>query len=66
MIKKDFNDKILTKEELIELFENEDIKDTGKGWFLENQEIDIVAIHEVEPKYLQDVANAKTYKIIYK
>lgn len=66
MIKKDFNDKILTKEELIELFENEDIKDTGKGWFLDNQEIDIIAIHEVEPKYLQDVANAKTYKIIYK
>ncbi len=66
MIKKDFDEKILTKEELIELFENGEIRDTGKGWFLEDQEIEIIALHDVDPKFLQDIANAKNYKILYK
>ena len=26
--------------------------------------IEIIALHEIEPKFLQDLANAKLYKII--
>ena len=57
---------IVSKEELIELFEKEKIIDTGKGWYMDDSFIDIIALHEVEPKFLQDLANAKFYKIIKK
>ena len=57
---------IVSKEELIELFEKEKIIDTGKGWYMEDSFIDIIALHEIEPKFLQDLANAKLYKIIKK
>ena len=42
------------------------IIDTGKGWFMDDCFVDIIALHEVEPKFLQDLANAKFYKIIKK
>ena len=42
------------------------IIDTGKGWFMDDNFVDIIALHEVEPKFLQDLANAKFYKIIKK
>lgn len=59
-------DLIVSKEELIELFEDERIKDTGKNWVFDDNIIELVALHDIEPKYLQDVANAKFYKIIFK
>lgn len=57
---------IVSKEELIEMFENQKILDTGKGWIMNNEEIEIVALHEVDPKFLQDITNAKFYKLIPK
>ncbi|MBL3519932.1 hypothetical protein ACNSOP_10455 [Aliarcobacter lanthieri] len=57
---------IVSKEELIEMFESEKIMDTGKGWYMDNSIVDIIALHEIEPKFLQDIANAKLYKIIKK
>lgn len=57
---------ILSKEELIQLFEEEKIKDTGHGWLMEGKEVDIIALHDVDPKFLQDVTNAKFYKLIFK
>ena len=57
---------IVSKEELIELFEKEKIIDTGKGWYMDDSFIDIIALHEIEPKFHQDLANAKLYKIIKK
>lgn len=54
---------ILSKDELKKLFKEKKIIDTGKGWFYNNKEIDIIAIHEVEPKYLLDIARAEFYKI---
>lgn len=57
---------IVSKEELIKLFEDEKVIDTGHGWLMEENEIDILALHEVDPKFLQDVTNAKFYKIIPK
>ena len=57
---------IVSKEELIQLFENQKILDTGRGWLMEGKFIDIIALHDVEPKFLQDISNAKFYKLIIK
>jgi hypothetical protein len=57
---------IVSKEELIQLFEDNVIEDTGKGWLMEGKEVEIIALHEVDPKFLQDVTNAKFYKLIQK
>ena len=57
---------IISKEELIQLFEDNVIEDTGRAWMMEGKEIDIIALHDVDPKFLQDVTNAKFYKLILK
>lgn len=54
---------IISKEELVELFESERIIDTGRGWLMDGNEVEIIALHEVDPKFLQDVTNSKFYKI---
>ncbi|XPV70283.1 MAG: hypothetical protein ACNI25_06830 [Halarcobacter sp.] len=59
-------EKIVSKEELIEMFENQEVLDTGKAWKMGDKEIEIVALHEVDPKFLQDITNAKFYKLIIK
>ena len=55
---------IISKEELIKLFEEDKIKDTGKGWYMDNKLVDIIALHDVDPKFLQDITNAKFYKLL--
>ena len=58
---------VVSKEELIYLFESKTLEDTGKGWLLEGEFfVDIIALHEVEPKFLSDISNAKFYKIVLK
>ncbi len=57
---------IISKEELIQLFENQKIEDTGRGWLMDGKATEIIALHDIEPKFLQDVANAKFYKLIIK
>jgi hypothetical protein len=57
---------IVSKEELIQLFESQIIEDTGRGWLMEGKVVDIIALHDIEPKFLQDVTNAKFYKLIIK
>lgn len=57
---------IVSKEELVTMFEDEKIIDTGRAWLMEGKEVEIRALHEVDPKFLQDVTNAKFYKIIPK
>ncbi len=57
---------IVSKEELIQLFENQIIEDTGRGWYKEGKAVEIIALHDIEPKFLQDVTNAKFYKLIIK
>lgn len=59
-------EEIVSKEELIQMFEEEKIIDSGKGWMMSNKEVEIIALHEIDPKFLQDVTNAKFYKLIYK
>lgn len=57
---------IVAKEELIMMFEDEKIVDSGKGWMMGDNEVEIIALHDVDPKFLQDITNAKFYKIIVK
>lgn len=57
---------IVSKEELIQMFESHVIEDTGRAWLMDKKVIDIIALHDVEPKFLQDVTNAKFYKLIIK
>jgi len=45
------------------MFEYGEIIDTLKGWYYEDIEIEIIAIHPIEKKYLQDIMNANEYKI---
>ena len=59
-------DIIVSKDELIELFETEKIIDTRKGWYMDNSFVNIIALHEIEPKFLQNITNAKFYKIAKK
>jgi len=60
------DEQILSREELIQMFEDKKIIDSGRGWMMEDKEIEIVALHEVDSKFLQDVTNAKFYKLILK
>lgn len=53
----------VTKEELHEMFEKKEILDTTKGWYYKNQEVEIIAIHNIEKRYLQDMMNADFYRI---
>lgn len=59
-------EQVVSKEELIQLFENQIIEDTGRGWLKDGKVVDIIALHDIEPKFLQDVTNAKFYKLIIK
>lgn len=57
---------IISKEELVAMFEDEKIEDSGKGWIMDEKEVEIIALHDIDPKFLQDITNAKFYKIIVK
>ena len=57
---------IISKEELVQFFENQKIVDTGRSWLMEGKVVEIIALHDIEPKFLQDVSNAKFYKLIIK
>lgn len=59
-------EQIVSKEELIQMFEEHKIEDSGKGWMMGEKEIEIIALHDVDPKFLQDVTNAKFYKLLLK
>jgi len=54
---------IVSKEELQQMFEKKELLDTNKGWYYKNQEVEIIAIHDIEKRYLQDMMNSNSYKI---
>ncbi len=58
------SDLVVSKEELLNMFEREELKDDSKGWLLNGMKVEIVAIHETDPKYLHDVTDAQYYKLI--
>jgi len=53
----------VSKEELHQMFEKKELLDTNKGWYYKNQEVQIIAIHNIETRYVQDMMNAEFYKI---
>ncbi len=57
---------VLSRDELILMFKEEKILDSGKGWIMDGKIVELIALHEVDPKFLQDITNAKFYKIIVK
>ncbi len=57
---------IVTKEDLVVMFEEEKLKDDNEGWILDGYKIDIIAIHDTDPKYIQNVTNAQYYKLVPK
>ncbi len=55
---------IITKEQLIEIFMSDDIIDTQFGWLYKNTfYVNIIALHEKDPKYVFDVTDTDYYKI---
>ena len=48
------------------MFEKHTLEDSKRGWLMDGKVVEIIALHEVDPKFLQDIANAKYYKIIPK
>ncbi|QKF73414.1 hypothetical protein AFAEC_1249 [Aliarcobacter faecis] len=54
---------IVSRDELIKLFEEEVIVDTGKGWTIEGVRVEIIALHDIEPKFLKDISRAEFYKL---
>ena len=58
-------DLLVSKNELIEMFKNEDIKDSNKGWIYKDEiYINIIALHEKDPKFVYDITDAQYYKIV--
>lgn len=56
---------IISKDELVMMFADEVIKDSDIGWLYNNEIIvNIIALHDKDPKYIYDVTNAQYYKII--
>ena len=56
---------VLTKDDLVRLFEQEEIKDTQEGWLYKDEIlINIIAVHDKDPKYVFNVTDAQYYKII--
>ena len=55
---------IVTKEQLVEMFVSNDIEDSNYGWLYQNTYyVNIIALHEKDPKYVFDVTDAQYYKI---
>ena len=58
-------EQIVSKDELVEMFSLGVLEDhETRGWLLYEQEIQIIALHETDPKYMQDVTNAEYYKLV--
>jgi len=53
----------VSKEELHQMFKNQELLDTDKGWYYKKKEVEIIAIHNIEKRYIQDMMNADFYRI---
>ncbi len=57
-------EQIVSKDEIVEMFSLGVLEDNDAGWILYGQEIQIIAIHDTDPKYIADVTNAEYYKLV--
>ncbi|MBI3874317.1 MAG: hypothetical protein HY307_04880 [Arcobacter sp.] len=55
---------IVAKDQLVEMFLSNDIQDSNLGWLYQDDfYVNIIALHEKDPKYVFDVTDAQYYKI---
>ena len=54
---------LVSADELKKMFKDKEVLDTNDGWFYKDQEIEIIAIHDKEVKYIMDMARAEFYKL---
>lgn len=60
----DFDELIISSDELKEFFQKEILQDRKDGWYYKDTLIDIIALHKEEPKHIYDIANsAQRYKL---
>ena len=57
---------IVSNDELKKMFEDKKLLDTADGWFLDGDEVDIIAIHIKEPKHVMDITRTDFYKLVKK
>jgi hypothetical protein len=57
-------EQVVSKDDIVEMFSLGVLEDNEKGWLLYGQEIQIIALHETDPKYMNDVTNAEFYKLL--
>ena len=57
---------VITKDELVIMFESGELKDDLEGWLFNDMPVEIIAIHDTDPKYIQNITNAQYYKLILK
>ena len=57
-------EQIVSKDDMVEMFSLGVLEDDNNGWLLYGQEIQIIALHETDPKYMHDVTNAEYYKLV--
>jgi len=57
-------EQIVSKDEIVEMFSLGVLEDNEQGWLLYGQKVQIIALHEQDPKYVQDVTDANFYKIV--
>ena len=56
-------DLIVSNEDLKKMFKDGVLKDMPNGWYYENFEVEIIAIHTKETKHIRDITHAEFYRI---
>ncbi|RLA81959.1 MAG: hypothetical protein DRG78_08330 [Epsilonproteobacteria bacterium] len=56
-------DLIVSNEDLKEMFKKGELKDMPNGWYYNNFEVEIIAIHKLESKHITDITHAEFYKL---
>lgn len=55
---------VVSKDELVEMFVKGTIRDDKNGWLYKDTTlVNIIALHDKDPKYIYDVTNAEYYKL---
>jgi len=55
---------IVSASQLKQLFKDKILKDTSNGWYYNSVKVEIIALHDIESKYLQDITKAEKYKLV--
>ena len=56
-------DLIVSNEDLKKMFKKGELKDMPNGWYYNDFEVEIIAIHKRETKHITDITNAEFYRL---